>query len=196
MTETRGIGQPRAYDWRDDADCRKPGMDPELWFPAGTSAPYVLQMVEAKAFCYECPVALTCALWAIEHRMSDGIFGGLTESQRRKIQHKRSSERLTSQQTVELVHASWRRDARNRLVDTYLARTIQGDDGHVWWRGTKTSVTTAGRTFTPGQLAFEVGQGRAPEGPVKATCGQPYCVASEHLADGRMRWRRDHGDAA
>ena len=197
MSETRGIGQPRAYDWRDDADCRKPGMDPELWFPAGSSAPFVLQIVEAKAFCHDCPVAMACALWAIDRRVSDGIYGGLTESQRRKIREKAFSGDLTPEQTDGLVRAAWRRDTRDPVVDAYIARTIQGDDGHVWWRGPQRSTVTAGgRVYTAAQLAYHVGYRRAPRGRVQAYCGTPYCVAPEHLADDRIRGQLNLASAA
>lgn len=189
---TRGITTDHAPDWRARADCRKAGMDPELWFPRGTTGPHVLQADEAKAFCRECPVAMTCALWAINNRTDDGIYGGLSEAQRRGIIRKGP---LTNDQITSLVQAAWQRDTRDRLVDTYLARTTQGDNGHVWCCGTKTSVTVAGRVFTLAQLAFHVGHGRAPQGIVKATCGRPYCVAAEHLADGAMRWQRDHAKA-
>lgn len=186
MTSTPGA------DWHTQADCGRLG-DPELWFPKGTTGPYALQTDEAKAFCRDCPVALTCALWALETRPQDGIFGGLTPLQRRRISRRTVEHGLAERQVKDLVKAAWFRDTRDPLVDTYLARTIQGDRGHVWWRGTKTSVTAAGVTVTPAQLAFMVGHNRAPDGPVKAICGTPYCVAAEHLADGAMRGARRAG---
>jgi len=188
---TRGISTDSAPNWRDQADCRKPGMDPELWFPKGTTGVHALLADEAKAFCHDCPVAMTCALWALERRLSDGIYGGLTEAQRHRILRKGSDVNLVAE-----VRAAWTRDTRNRLVDAYLGKTIQGEGGHVWWRGTKTSVTVAGRTITPAQLAFEIGHGRPPEGHVRAGCGMTSCVAAEHLTDSRIRWARPRPAAA
>ena len=187
MSSTRGIGLPRNPDWRDQADCRRPGVDPEWWFPKGTTGPDAIQADDAKAFCRECPVAVACARWAITQRVTDGIYGGLTELQRRRIGRLADEKHLTSQQITDQITATWERDARDPLVEAYLRNSIQGDDGHVWWRQQATSYTLGGRCYTPAQLAFTIGNQRAPEGHVKATCGQPYCVAAEHLADSRMR---------
>ncbi|WP_327376232.1 WhiB family transcriptional regulator [Streptomyces sp. NBC_01216] len=193
MSDTRGISTDNTPDWRTQADCQRPGTDPEWWFPKGTTGPYLDQADDAKAFCRECPVALTCAQWAIRERISDGIYGGLTEGQRLTIARKGD---LTGEQITKFVQAAWTRDTRDPLVDTYLRRTIQGDDGHVWWTRAVTSVSVAGRCYTPAQIAFELKHRRRPEGHVKAFCGQPYCVAAEHLGDNLTRWQRDHQQAA
>ncbi|MFI1942029.1 WhiB family transcriptional regulator, partial [Streptomyces purpureus] len=160
--------------------------DPEDFFPAGTTGIHLIQANDAKAFCRGCPVALTCASWAIQHRVSDGIYGGLTESQRRRITRR---GHLTDDEITDLVKAAWGRDIRNPLVEAYLNNSVQGSSGHVWWRRRATTISVAGRVFTPAQLAFGVGHGREPDGHVKATCGQPFCVAAEHLADSTLRRR-------
>ncbi|MFJ7070149.1 WhiB family transcriptional regulator [Streptomyces sp. NPDC101115] len=196
MTSTRGISTDHAPNWRAQADCRKSGMDPDLWFPAGTTGHYLVQAYEAKRFCYACPVAITCALWAIDRKFDDGIFGGLSDKQRRTLARKAANDGLTDAELAAQVRAVWTRDAQGPLVTAYLAATIQGNDGHVWWRSRKNTVVVAGRVFTPAQLAFEVGAGRRAEGQVKATCGQPHCAAPEHLADSRMRSARKYRTTA
>ncbi|MFH8717279.1 WhiB family transcriptional regulator [Streptomyces zaomyceticus] len=195
-TSTRAISTEQAPDWRDQADCRRLGTDPEWWFPKGTSSPDIAQADEAKAICRSCPVAMACATWALDQRPTHGVFGGLDVEQRRSLNRKVTKLHLTDEALANAIRATWEAEARGPLIDAYLNRTIQGSAGHVVWRGLKTSYTVAGRVFTPAQLAFEIGYERPPQGHVKATCDQPYCVAPEHLADGAMRWRRSRLAAA
>ncbi|WP_282698046.1 WhiB family transcriptional regulator [Streptomyces sp. CC208A] len=196
MSETRAISTDHTPDWRARADCRRIAA-PDWWFPKGTiGAKDRAQAADAKAICRECPVAMQCATWALDQRHTDGIFGGLDVGQRRSINRRASKEQYTDAQVADAIRATWATDTRDPLVDIYLNLTIQRDHGHVVWRGRKTSYTVAGRDFTPAQIAFEVGYGREPQGHVKAHCGEPYCVAVEHLTDGAMRWRRDHLAAA
>lgn len=78
-------------DWMQDARCR--GVHaPDLFFPA----PYDSKAIaEAKAVCAECPVRTECLNYALDTRQADGIFGGLTWSERRKggIRSRRRAER-------------------------------------------------------------------------------------------------------
>lgn len=66
-------------------------------------------------------------------------------------------------------------------------RTEPGDDGHLLWTGYPGVQLTDGRTVFGTVLAFTLGYGRAPEGIVRAMCGQDRCVAWQHLADRPMR---------
>lgn len=68
-------------DWRHRAACRDE--DPELFFPAGTAGPALLQITEAKAVCRRCPVAAECLSWATAAKLTEGVWGGLTEDERR-----------------------------------------------------------------------------------------------------------------
>ncbi|MFE5591488.1 WhiB family transcriptional regulator [Streptomyces sp. NPDC056549] len=189
-TSTRAISTDRTPDWRAQADCRRPGRNPDWWFPTGTKARQDReQAADAKAICRECPVAMQCLQWALNRREQDGIYGGLDVQQRESLTRKATRLRLTDAQVTARVRAIWADDARGPLADTYVRSTVQGDGGHVWWRGRKSSYSVAGRVFTPRQLAFEVSRSRPPEGPIRTSCGEPYCVAAEHLTDGRMRWR-------
>ena len=67
--------------WRDVAACLD--MDPELFFPTGITRPALRQIAEAKAVCHRCEVAETCLRWAIESRQDTGVWGGLSEEERR-----------------------------------------------------------------------------------------------------------------
>jgi len=57
--------------------------DPELFFPIGNTGPALLQIEEAKAVCRRCPVEATCAEWAITTGQDGGVWGGLSEDERR-----------------------------------------------------------------------------------------------------------------
>ena len=73
-------------DWRHQARCRE--YDPELFFPIGNTGPALLQTEEAKNVCYRCPVMDECGLWALETRIEQGVFGGMSEDERRAIRRR------------------------------------------------------------------------------------------------------------
>ena len=70
-------------DWRHEAACRDE--DPELFFPIGTTGPALLQIDEAKAVCRRCMVLDDCLAWAIESGQESGVWGGLSEDERRAV---------------------------------------------------------------------------------------------------------------
>jgi WhiB family transcriptional regulator, redox-sensing transcriptional regulator len=69
--------------WRDSAACR--GADPELFFPLTESGRSLMQIHQAKEICRVCQVRRACLTWALGHAMSEGIWGGSTETERRAI---------------------------------------------------------------------------------------------------------------
>ena len=74
--------QPDAVgtDWRDYAACRD--VDPDLFFPLGTSGASLPQIEEAKQICRTCPVCAPCLRWALKNGDA-GVWGGTTEDERR-----------------------------------------------------------------------------------------------------------------
>jgi WhiB family redox-sensing transcriptional regulator len=68
-------------DWRDDAACRD--IDPELFFPLGTSGACLIQIEAAKQICRTCPVREPCLRWAVDSGDA-GVWGGTTEDERRQ----------------------------------------------------------------------------------------------------------------
>lgn len=70
-------------DWRQLAACAKEE-DPELFFPIGNSGPALLQIEEAKSTCRRCPVQEQCLAWALETNQEHGVWGGLSEDERRR----------------------------------------------------------------------------------------------------------------
>lgn len=77
-------------DWRHRSACRD-AADPELFFPVGTDGPTLLQIAEAKAVCVVCPVREDCLSWALETGQDAGVWGGLTEEERRDLNRRRAS---------------------------------------------------------------------------------------------------------
>ncbi|MEU2440183.1 WhiB family transcriptional regulator [Streptomyces rubradiris] len=80
-------------DWRHQAACRTE--DPDLFFPIGTTGPALLQIEEAKAVCNRrCPVIEHCLQWALESGTDDGVWGGLSEDERRAMKRRAVRRRL------------------------------------------------------------------------------------------------------
>jgi WhiB family redox-sensing transcriptional regulator len=83
-------------DWRHEAACRD--VDPELFFPIGNTGPALLQIEEARQVCQRCPVVESCLHWAIETGQDAGVWGGLSEDERRAL--KRRTVRLRARANV------------------------------------------------------------------------------------------------
>ncbi|MDY5128591.1 WhiB family transcriptional regulator [Actinotignum urinale] len=83
--KAEGFSQP----WRELALCAQ--TDPDLFFPekGGSTAP-------ATAVCHECPVIKECLEYALQHDIRHGIWGGMSDNDRRRIakerRHKASGE--------------------------------------------------------------------------------------------------------
>ena len=77
-------------DWRDDAACRD--TDPDLFFPVGTTGPAIEQIANAKAVCHQCDAQTACLEFAIATNQDSGIWGGLSEDERRAIRRQRAAE--------------------------------------------------------------------------------------------------------
>ena len=84
------------YSWRRNASCKD--TDPELFFPIGTTGQALVQISEAKVVCDECAVRGKCLDFALETNQDWGIWGGMSEEERRDIRRRRAAERRTSRQ--------------------------------------------------------------------------------------------------
>ena len=73
-------------DWRHAARCRDE--DPELFFPIGNTGPALLQIEDAKAVCRTCSVVEDCLTWALESGQDAGVWGGLSEDERRALKRR------------------------------------------------------------------------------------------------------------
>ncbi len=70
--------------WQDLANCR--GADPDLFFPERGASTRT-----AKSICRECSVQDQCLEFAIVSSEKFGIWGGLSERDRRKIRRERAA---------------------------------------------------------------------------------------------------------
>lgn len=68
-------------NWRQYASCLD--HDSELFFPIGDTDPALAQLAAAQAVCANCPVRRSCLDWAIMHSIDHGVWGGISEVQRR-----------------------------------------------------------------------------------------------------------------
>ncbi|MDT7616675.1 MAG: WhiB family transcriptional regulator, redox-sensing transcriptional regulator [Actinomycetota bacterium] len=77
---------PANLSWRTHAACA--GLDPEVFYPVSDEV-----AEEAKAICRECPVREPCLEYALTNRERDGVWGGATERERRRMirQRRRSA---------------------------------------------------------------------------------------------------------
>jgi WhiB family redox-sensing transcriptional regulator len=78
--------------WHVRAACRE--SDPELFFPEGTAGPALETAAQAKRICAACPVRAQCLDWALSHRAEFGVWGGLTEQERRAARSTPPQRRL------------------------------------------------------------------------------------------------------
>ncbi|MBW3661501.1 MAG: WhiB family transcriptional regulator [Actinobacteria bacterium] len=78
-------------DWRRDAACRDE--DPELFFPIGTTGPAIDQANAAKRVCARCDVREECLEFALATNQDAGVWGGLTEEERRSLRRQRQRRR-------------------------------------------------------------------------------------------------------
>jgi WhiB family redox-sensing transcriptional regulator len=73
---------PSVATWRKRASCQ--GIDPEIFFPVSDE-----DAEEAKVICAVCPVRQACLEHALAHREREGVWGGATERERRRILRQR-----------------------------------------------------------------------------------------------------------
>jgi WhiB family redox-sensing transcriptional regulator len=74
-------------DWVHHARCKDE--DPELFFPIGTAGPAASQIAAAKSVCLRCDVRMRCLEWAMTTGQEAGVWGGLSEEERRALRRAR-----------------------------------------------------------------------------------------------------------
>jgi WhiB family redox-sensing transcriptional regulator len=74
---------PGDHGWQDHANCL--GVDPDLFFPERGASTR-----EAKEVCRGCVVREECLEFALQNGEKFGIWGGLSERERRRIRRQRA----------------------------------------------------------------------------------------------------------
>jgi WhiB family redox-sensing transcriptional regulator len=77
------LGQAADRAWQRQANCM--GVDPDLFFPERGASTR-----EAKEVCRGCVVQEDCLEYALVHSEKFGIWGGLSERERRRIRRSRA----------------------------------------------------------------------------------------------------------
>jgi len=77
--------------WRNRATCLSE--DPELFFPIGNTGPALLQIEKAKVVCRRCEVVDICLSWAMESRQDAGVWGALSDDERRALKRRTARAR-------------------------------------------------------------------------------------------------------
>ncbi|GHD34472.1 WhiB family transcriptional regulator [Nocardiopsis kunsanensis] len=65
------------------ARCRDRGLDPDAMFVTGAAQNLV------KRVCYPCPLRTACLAYALDNRIECGVWGGMTERERRALRRRR-----------------------------------------------------------------------------------------------------------
>lgn len=81
--------------WQSQANCL--GVDPDLFFPERGASTR-----EAKEVCNNCVVRDDCLEYALANSEKFGIWGGLSERERRRIRRKRNAERQGGMGIIEI----------------------------------------------------------------------------------------------
>src|SRR6267154_4842318 len=98
MLDTVSVQEDRR--WQERANCL--GVDPDLFFPErGASTK------EAKGVCHGCEVRPECLEYALRHGEKFGIWGGMSERERRRLRRQRALARRG-------IASAWRSTAYGR----------------------------------------------------------------------------------
>jgi WhiB family transcriptional regulator, redox-sensing transcriptional regulator len=92
-------------EWWALAACQS--ADPDLFFPISAAGPARVQVERAKAVCAGCPVRSDCLRYALAAGPLQGVWGGLTEEERRLLRQREAKARM---------RASRRSGARGRVA--------------------------------------------------------------------------------
>src|SRR5690606_29448858 len=93
MTLPTTATDPDERSWQQYANCL--GVDPDLFFPERGASTR-----EAKEVCRGCVVRAQCLEYALVHSEKFGIWGGLSERERRRIRRQRAQARRAASATA------------------------------------------------------------------------------------------------
>jgi WhiB family transcriptional regulator, redox-sensing transcriptional regulator len=92
-----------ASSWREGAACIDANTD--VFFPIGSTKDALAKTIKAKRYCAVCPVSSFCLEFALWTAQDYGVWGGLTEDERRRERRSRraAARKLRAAQAVEEV---------------------------------------------------------------------------------------------
>lgn len=111
---------PERPAWQADAACA--GVGTELFF-ADASGQF---SAEALAVCNTCPVRVECLDWALANGDDEGVWGGMTASQRRRLRRRRNASPKVAARRVEA-----RRLHQQGLSQDEIARALGVGQGTI-----------------------------------------------------------------
>jgi WhiB family transcriptional regulator, redox-sensing transcriptional regulator len=79
-------------EWWSRAACQS--ADPDLFFPISQSGPAAAQIRRAKAICAGCAVQAECLSYALAAGPVQGVWGGMSEEERRLLRRRDQKARL------------------------------------------------------------------------------------------------------
>ena len=82
----QALADVEAKGWQDQANCL--GVDPDLFFPERGASTR-----EAKEVCRGCVVRMECLEYALDSAEKFGIWGGMSERERRRLRRARTLQR-------------------------------------------------------------------------------------------------------
>ena len=86
-------GGPAERRWQEQANCL--GVDPDLFFPERGASTR-----EAKSVCSNCEVRADCLEYALVNGEKFGIWGGLSERERRRLRRQRALARRAAAESA------------------------------------------------------------------------------------------------
>lgn len=66
---------------------------PRTLLPDRNTGPAISQVAQAKAVCRECIVKGICLQWAIDNNQDSGVWGGMSEEERRSLKRRAARAR-------------------------------------------------------------------------------------------------------
>ncbi len=85
-------------EWWNAAACQN--AEPDLFFPISATPASRAVVQRAKQVCASCPVAAQCLSYALHHRQEQGIWGGLTDEERRLLRRRQAALERRTRSTV------------------------------------------------------------------------------------------------
>jgi WhiB family transcriptional regulator, redox-sensing transcriptional regulator len=106
--------------WVQHAACH--GSPPDLWFPARGDT-----TIQAKAICRQCPVRAECLAYALRWHIGFGIWGGLSERERRLLGPTPKPRRLAAPHGTTTSYARGCRCTECRMANGQAALSRRGN---------------------------------------------------------------------